>query len=123
VRLCGRTGTEISWEAREGGSVEEKGTKRLNSPDSARIGSADPGSNQGSTDSIGAASGSLGLSKGRGNHRIGIGIAVVLALGVALVVILGDIAFLVVGVGISVAVGVGFLIGMILCEALNRRNR
>jgi hypothetical protein len=102
--------------------VEEKGTKRLNSPDSARTGSADPGS-PGSTDPIGVASGSLGLSKGRGNHRIGIGITVVLALGIVLVVVLGDIAFLVVGVGISVAVGVGFLIGMVLCEALNRRNR
>jgi hypothetical protein len=103
--------------------VEEKGTQRLNTPDSGRTGSADPGSSPGSTDPFGATSGLLGLSKRRGNHRIGVGIAVVLALGLALVVVLSDVAFLVVGVGIGVAVGVGFLIGMVLCEALNRRNR
>ena len=67
--------------------------------------------------------GKTGNQSLQGTNRLGLGIAVVLALGVALIVAVGNVAVIVISIGTGLAIGVGLLIGTVLCEIVNRRNR
>ena len=59
----------------------------------------------------------------QGTKRFGLGIAVVLALGVTLIVAVGNVAIILFSIGTGLAIGAGLLIGTLLCELVNRRNR
>jgi hypothetical protein len=59
----------------------------------------------------------------QGTRHFGLGTTIVLALGVALIAAVGNVAIVVFSLGTGLAIGTGFLIGTVLCELVNRRNR
>ena len=59
----------------------------------------------------------------RGTNRLGLSIAIVVALGVTLIVAVGNVAIILFSIGTGLAIGAGLLIGTLLCELVNRRNK
>jgi hypothetical protein len=51
------------------------------------------------------------------------GIAIALALSVTLVAAVGNVAIILFSIGTGLAIGAGLVIGTLLCELVNWRNR
>lgn len=59
----------------------------------------------------------------QGTSRFGLGVAIALTLSVMLIVAVGNVAIILFSIGTGLAIGAGLLIGTLLCELVNRRNR
>ena len=59
----------------------------------------------------------------RGISRFGLGVAIFLTLAITLIVAVGNVAIILFTIGTGLAIGAGMLIGTLLCELVNRRNK
>ena len=59
----------------------------------------------------------------QGTSRVGFGVAIAQTMIVKLIVAVGNVAIILFSIGTGLAIGAGLLIGTLLCELVNRRNR